>query len=92
MSEQNPARILLVDDDVQARESMERILDLSGYLVVSASDGQAALDRLRQSGEQPFDLVLTDVRMPRLGGMEFLRAVKMLGEEVPVVLMTAFGK
>lgn len=75
-------RILLVDDDPSALDSTRKILELSKFEVVTASDGQAALDLLRPTlGVSPtahFDLVLSDVRMPRLGGLEFLRAVSSL--------------
>src|SRR4051812_25947584 len=86
-------KILLVDDDAQALESTRKILELSGYETVTAIDGQAALDCVRSRGrELRFDLVLTDVRMPRLGGLEFLRALHLCGERMPVILMTAFGR
>src|SRR4051794_30569121 len=88
-----PNRILLVDDDAQALESTKKILELSGYEVVTAGDGQAALDLVRNPGREiRFDLVLTDVRMPRLGGLEFLRALSLCNERMPVILMTAFGR
>ena len=92
---QNPIRILLVDDDAQSLESTRKILELSGYQVVTASDGQAALEQVRpalESRTPRFDLVISDVRMPRLGGLEFLRALSLCGEGMPVVLMTAFGR
>src|SRR5688572_4265141 len=82
-------RILLVDDDPQALDSTRKILELAGYAVVTAGDGQEALERARESG---FDLVATDVRMPRMGGLEFLRALSLCGQDVPVILMTAFGR
>jgi two-component system, NtrC family, response regulator HydG len=88
-------RILLVDDDPQALESTRKILELSGYQVVTAVDGQAALEQVRPaigSSSPRFDLVVSDVRMPRLGGLEFLRALSLCGEGIPVVLMTAFGR
>lgn len=87
------ARILLVDDDVQGLEATRKILELSGHETVTAGDGQAALDQVRGARDQrPFDLVLTDVRMPKLGGLEFLRALSLCGETMPVILMTAFGR
>jgi two-component system response regulator HydG len=94
------ARILLVDDDTQALESTRKILELAGYEVVTAADGQAALEQVRPAFEQlsggtpliRFDLVVSDVRMPRLGGLEFLRALSLCGEGVPTILMTAFGR
>lgn len=89
------SKILLVDDDPQALESTRKILEFAGYEVLTASDGQNALEIVRPSpgreGSQ-FDLVVTDVRMPRLGGLEFLRALSLCGESMPVILMTAFGR
>ena len=86
-------RILLVDDDPQGLESTRKILELAGYEVLTAQDGQAALDLARpQRDRVPFDLILTDVRMPRLGGLEFLRALSLWGETTPVILMTAYGR
>jgi two-component system response regulator HydG len=89
------SRILLVDDDAQALESTRKILELSDYDVTTATDGQAALEQVRGGPEKPratFDLILTDVRMPRLGGLEFLRALSLCGDGTPVILMTAFGR
>ena len=89
------AKILLVDDDPQALSSTQKILELSGFEVVTAIDGQAALDAIRNPGVKTtarFDVVLSDVRMPRLGGLEFLRALSLCGESTPVILMTAFGR
>jgi two-component system response regulator HydG len=102
-SSSSPAstRILLVDDDPQSLESTRKILELAGYQVTTATDGQAALEQVRPpidgasvtTAPQPrFDLVVSDVRMPRLGGLEFLRALSLCGEGMPVVLMTAFGR
>ncbi len=89
------SRILLVDDDVQALESTRKILELAEYDVTTAADGQAALEQVRGAPEKArasFDLILTDVRMPRLGGLEFLRALSLCGDGTPVILMTAFGR
>ncbi len=82
------ATILVADDDPGIRESLERTLIREGYGVVAASDGRAALERL-QSGS--IDLVLTDLRMPGLSGLELLRAAKAISPDVDVVLLTAFG-
>ena len=90
------AKILLVDDDPQALESTRKILEFAGHSVVVAMDGQQALEIVRpvtgRVSESDFDLVVTDVRMPRLGGLEFLRALALCGENIPVILMTAFGR
>ncbi|MGH7323485.1 MAG: sigma-54-dependent transcriptional regulator [Candidatus Rokuibacteriota bacterium] len=82
------ATILVADDDPGLRESLERTLTREGYGVVAASDGRAALERL-QSGS--IDLVLTDLKMPGLSGLELLRAAKAISPDVDVVLLTAFG-
>lgn len=89
------SKILLVDDDPQSLESTRKILEFSGYQVVTAVDGQMALEQVRAFGLKasfPFDIVITDVRMPRLGGLEFLRALNLCGQKMPVILMTAFGR
>lgn len=93
--EQSMPKILLVDDDPHALESTRKILELAHFEVVTATDGQAALELIRPSPSRPlisFDLVITDVRMPRLGGLEFLRAISLCSDAVPVILMTAFGR
>ncbi len=83
------ARTLLVaDDDPGLRESLNRTLTRAGYSVILASDGRAALEQLQTSG---IDLVLTDLKMPGLTGLEVLRAVKTLVPDVDVILLTAFG-
>src|SRR3954462_12972446 len=89
------AKILLVDDDPASLESTRKILEHSGFEVTTATDGEAALALIRpQPGrsQAPFDVVVSDVRMPRLGGLEFLRAMSLCGETNPVILMTAFGR
>ncbi|MFN7685086.1 MAG: sigma-54-dependent transcriptional regulator [Oligoflexia bacterium] len=85
------ATVLLVDDDPQGLQSASRILEAHGYRVVTASDGQSALEVIR-SGSPRMDVILTDVRMPRMTGLEFLKALSVLCSSTPVVLMTAFGR
>ncbi len=84
----DPATILVADDDPGLRESLERTLTREGYGVVMASDGRAALERL-QSGS--IDLVLTDLKMPGLSGLDLLRAAKAMSPDIDVILLTAFG-
>ncbi len=89
------AKVLLVDDDAQALESTKKILELSGHEVMTAVDGHYALDRLRPVSNQhaaKFDVVVSDVRMPRLGGLDFLKALSLCSDKTPVVLMTAYGR
>ncbi|MBI1848179.1 MAG: sigma-54-dependent Fis family transcriptional regulator [Candidatus Rokubacteria bacterium] len=80
--------LLVVDDDSGLRESLERTLTREGYAVVLASDGQAGLERL-QAGN--VDLVLTDLKMPGLSGIDLLLAAKAVAPDVDVILLTAFG-
>ncbi len=80
--------LLVADDDPAVRESLERTLKREGYQVVVASDGQAGLEQLRAGG---VDLVLADLKMPGLSGLELLRAVKTVAPDVDVIMLTAFG-
>ncbi len=83
-------RLLVVDDDPQSLDSTRRILEHAGYSVETAADGQTALEKVRSA--YPPQVVVSDLRMPRMGGMEFLRALSLCGEKIPVILMTAFGR
>jgi len=82
------ARILIADDQDILRDSLATTLARQGYEVVAAADGQAALDRLQQ---ERFDLLISDLKMPRLSGLDLLAAARRLRPDMPVVLMTAFA-
>jgi len=84
----DPATLLVADDDPGLRESLERTLIREGYRVVLASDGRAALERVQAGG---VDLIVTDLKMPGLTGLELLRAAKAIMPDVDVILLTAFG-
>jgi two-component system response regulator MprA len=79
--------ILVVDDEPAVRESLRRALELEGYRVELAEDGQQALDRLRRD-PQP-DAVVLDVLMPRLDGLQTCRRLRREGSTVPVLMLTA---
>jgi two-component system response regulator AtoC len=81
-------RILIIDDDAGLRKSLGFILTDAGYDVVQAEDGEAGL---RAALEEPPDVILCDVRMPRLGGIEFLTAYRERGGTALVLVMTAYG-
>jgi two-component system response regulator AtoC len=81
-------RILVVDDEEQMRDLLTKILERKGYQVSVCGNGVEALAILEK---EPMDLVVTDVRMPGLNGMEALRAIKELNPEIVVLIMTAFG-
>ncbi len=81
--------ILLVDDDYEFLRAMKKMFERSGYDVTGASDGQEALEAL--SGEA-FDLIISDLRMPNLGGMELMEEIKKRRIRTPVIFITAFGE
>jgi two-component system NtrC family response regulator len=82
------ARILLIDDDESFREILDYNLKKEGYEVVSAPDGKKALKRLES---ESFGVVVTDMKMPGLDGMEVLRRVKTKHPETIVIMITAHG-
>ncbi len=78
-------RILLVDDQPRVLRALARVLSEAGYDVATASDGQAALEHMHSTS---FEAVVTDISMPNLTGIDFLRAVREFDVDVPVILMT----
>jgi two-component system response regulator FlrC len=81
-------RILIVDDDAAMRRALTEVLGRGGFEVEQAPSGQHGIERL--AGE-PFDLVVSDLRMPGLGGLNLLREVRRRHPALPVILITAFG-
>jgi DNA-binding NtrC family response regulator len=81
-------KILVVDDEASARTALAELLRGEDYTVETAGDGFKALGRLEEFAA---DLVLTDLNMPGIDGVELLRKIKEAQPELPVVLMTAFG-
>ncbi len=81
-------RLLIVDDDPSLREFLEIFLAKEGYKIDSAETGQDALEMVKK---RSYDLVITDVRMPGMDGVELLRQLKLLNAGLPVVLITAFA-
>jgi DNA-binding NtrC family response regulator len=82
------AAVLIVDDDPAARRLLEVRLRALGYDTAAAGDGQEALGRIQAD---PPALVLLDLQMPRMGGLELLQALRQAGIEVPVIVITAHG-
>ena len=79
-------RILIVDDDAGTRTALARLLDGQGYQVDSAPDGEAALGRL---AEQPPDVIVTDLDMPAMDGLQLLAELRTRGHDVPVIVVTS---
>ena len=83
-------RVLVVDDDKAVRESLRRSLEFNGYDVSVASDGAEALAGLSAGGPTSApDVVVMDVMMPRLDGIETTRALRAAGNDVPILVLTA---
>ena len=80
--------VLLIDDDRATRELLREVLQKEGYTVGEAKTGQEAL---AQAQALPFEVVLADLRLPDLNGIEVLRALHGLDPDLPVIVMTAFG-
>jgi DNA-binding NtrC family response regulator len=89
MSERETLRILVAEDDELMLDLLQRVLSEEGYEVTAVRDGAQALARLE--GPAPYDLVLTDVRMPGVDGMEVLRQAMARQLRQPVIVMTAFA-
>lgn len=82
-------RILVVDDERAVRESLRRALELEGYDVEQAADGQEAIDRLEAEDEPEPDALLLDVLMPGVDGLEVCRRLRRAGSRMPVLMLTA---
>ena len=82
-------RILVVDDERAVRESLRRALELEGYEIELAADGQEALHRLEANGDAQPDAVILDLLMPMMDGLEVCRRLRRAGNRVPVLMLTA---
>src|SRR5881398_4209209 len=82
------SRVLIVDDEPGLRQSLGLLLADAGYEVAAESDGKRALERALA---ERFDLILSDVRMPEMDGLAFLRAYRARGGEALVIMMSAYG-
>lgn len=81
-------RILVADDEEAIRELLARTLEIAEYDVDTVPDGQAAVDRLRQ---RPYQLLITDLRMPVLDGMGLIREARRLDPELPIIIITGYS-
>ena len=85
---QNSAKILVVDDEKGMCESLRALLSKAGYKVKSEDRGEEALKTIEKND---FDLVITDIKMPRVSGMDILKAARGKNEDALVILMTAYA-
>ncbi len=89
MVERSGVRVLLVEDDDDNRELMAEVLSAAGYDVVSAASGA---DGLKTLSERSVDVVVTDVGMPGMGGLEVAKASKTIAPAVPVIVVTGWAE
>lgn len=80
--------VMIVEDDPAIRRLYSFLLTNSGYTVLEAEDGQVALE---QYSAQPCDLIITDMNMPRMGGMDLVRELREKDSKVYVIMVTAYG-
>jgi DNA-binding NtrC family response regulator len=83
-----PSNVLVVDDEAVIREGMRRILEGDGYRVDTSASGRAAIEKIQ---ERDFDVVITDLKMPGMDGMEVLKTIKILQPDVPVIIITGYS-
>ncbi|NJD37326.1 MAG: sigma-54-dependent Fis family transcriptional regulator [Geobacter sp.] len=81
-------KLLVIDDEPAIREGVRRILESESFQVETFASGHAALERIKQ---EPFDLVVTDLKMPGISGMEVLKAIKEIQPDLPVIFITGYS-
>jgi DNA-binding response OmpR family regulator len=87
-------RVLLVDDDPLIRDSIAEVLSFDGHDVAVVSNGQAALDRFSAALQtsSPFEVVVTDLGMPQVNGIQVANGVRALSGSVRIILLTGWGE
>ena len=82
------ANILIIDDEKAIRKTLSEILSYEGYKIEEAADGD---EGIRKFAEKPFDVVLCDIKMPKLDGIEFLEKAKEINADIPVIMISGHG-
>jgi len=88
LMDDNKKRILVVEDDAEMRSLLKDFFEEDGFEIDSVSNGSEAF---RKIAREPFDLIITDIRMPGLTGLDILPGIKKLQPEVSIIVITAFG-
>lgn len=89
MKQGHDSSILIIDDDTSVLETTAVLLREHGYSVISCENAKDAMAKLR---ENKVDVVLTDIRMPEVSGLELLEEVRSINMDIPVILMTAYAE
>lgn len=82
------ATILIIDDEKAIRKTLTEILGFEGYKIDEASDGE---EGLKKFSEKSYDLVLCDIKMPKLDGIEFLERAKLINADIPIIMISGHG-
>jgi two-component system C4-dicarboxylate transport response regulator DctD len=92
---QETAHILVVDDETSVREGLSDMLSISGHIVTCANDGQEGLELFHKALERdelpPFDILIFDIKMPHMSGLELMERVVQLDPEIPIIIITGHG-
>ncbi len=92
---QETAHILVVDDESSVREGLSDMLSICGHIVTCANDGQEGLDIFHKAIERdelpPFDILIFDIKMPHMTGLELMERVVKLDPEIPIIIITGHG-
>ena len=83
--------ILVVDDDIVVLTALSKLLNVFGYIVAGASNSQAAMDYVTGSRKR-FDLIITDLAMPGIDGVQFMTEAKKVFPDIPVIVMTGYSE
>ncbi len=81
-------RVLVVDDEASIRDLLEKTLTMADYIVDTAPDGRSAIDRMRI---YPYDLLITDLRMPGMDGLAVIREARRFKADLPVIIVTGYS-
>jgi DNA-binding NtrC family response regulator len=83
---ENQCKVLVIDDEPNIRELLKRILERHGYAVFTAADGQEGLETLKANLD--IDIAFTDITMPKLSGLDFLKQARHINPKIEVVIIT----
>lgn len=83
-----PLKILIVDDDASIRDMLSIVLKKEGFTIDTAENGRTFLGKIKKN---PYDLVISDIKMPDINGIELLKKIKQVNPQIPVIMITAYA-